>query len=168
MKLKGVHWRAMSGYDLKTVQAVAAVVHPGFFESPQVLAERQLLYSAGCHILEINDRPAGYVLSHPWRFGQLPALDSLLGSIPADADTYYLHDLALLPVSRGIGAADHIVQALTKHAVAREYPTLSLVAVNGSQGFWERHGFTVREISALTAKLSSYEDAARFMVKPLV
>lgn len=168
MKLKGVYWRAMSGYDLGTVQTIAEIVHPGFYEAPEVLAERQQLYRAGCHILEVNDRPAGYVLSHPWRYGTLPALNSLLGEIPADADTYYLHDLALLPMARGIGAASHIVEALVKHAQARDLASLSLVAVNGSQGFWERHGFAAQEISALTDKLASYEAAARFMVRAVV
>ncbi|MEO5805523.1 GNAT family N-acetyltransferase [Devosia sp.] len=165
MKLKDVHWRAMSGYDMAAVQKIADVVHPGFFEAPEVLAERQRLYPSGCHLLEVGERPAGYVLSHPWRFGQLPALNSLLGQIPADADTYYLHDLALLPLTRGIGAANHIVEALIKHARVNGFPTMSLVAVNASRPFWEKHGFVVEDVPALTEKLASYEDAARFMVR---
>ncbi len=165
MKLKDVKWRAMSGYDVATIHAIAAVVHPGFFETPQVLAERQRLYPTGAHLLEVNDRPVGYVLSHPWRLGTLPALNSLLGTIPADADTYYVHDLALLPLARGIGAAAHIVKALSKHAKARGFTTMSLIAVNASQGFWETHGFAVEHLPALTQKLLSYEPSARFMVK---
>ena len=38
------------------------------------------------YLLELGDRPAGYVLSHPWRYGSLPALNAPLGALPADAD----------------------------------------------------------------------------------
>ena len=165
--LKDVAWRAMTGYDLGAVQQIAASVHPGFYEAPEVLAERQQLYRNGCYLLEIGERPAGYVLSHPWREGRPPALNTPLGAIPTDASTYYLHDLALLPVARRIGAASRIVNALTKHATARDFATMSLIAVNGSQGFWERHGFVVAETPAIAAKLQSYEAGARLMVKPL-
>jgi ribosomal protein S18 acetylase RimI-like enzyme len=167
MKLPGVTWRAMTGYDLPAVEKIAADVHPGFFESPEVLAEKQRLYHHGAYLLEIGERPAGYVLSHPWKTGSLPALNALLGELPEAADTYYLHDLALLPVARRIGAASFIVSALVKHAAAHGFGTMSLVAVNGSQGFWERHGFAVADVPDLSEKLGTYEEAARLMVRPL-
>ena len=162
-----VAWRAMTGYDLPAVQMIADQVHPGFFESAEVLGERQRLYRNGCYLLEISEKPAGYVLSHPWRSGSLPALNVLLGEIPTDADTYYLHDLALLPVARRVGAASHIVSALIKHAVAKGFASMTLVAVNGSAGFWEKHGFAVSDAPEFEEKLKSYEDAARLMVRPL-
>lgn len=157
----------MTGYDLEAVAAIAAAVHPGFPESSEVLAERQRLYWNGCYLLEIGDRPAGYVLSHPWHAGAPPPLDTLLGEIPADVSTYYLHDLALLPVARRVGAASRIVEALAKHAAALGLPTMSLVAVNASQGFWERHGFSVVDAPELADKLASYEPAARLMVRSI-
>lgn len=162
-----VAWRAMTGYDLPAVQKIADQVHPGFFEAAEVLGERQRLYRNGCYLLEIGEKPAGYVLSHPWRSGSLPALNALLGEIPTDADTYYLHDLALLPVARRVGAASHIVSALIKHASAGGYPNMSLVAVNGSQSFWEKHGFAPADAPEVDDKLRSYESAAKLMVKPL-
>ena len=167
MKLPGVAWRALTGYDMSAVEQIAAVVHPGFFEAPEVLAERQRLYHNGAYLLEVNERPTGYVLSHPWVLGDLPPLNTLLGSIPADADTYYLHDLALLPVARRVGAASFIVEALAKHARARGFPTMSLVAVNGSQGFWVRHDFHPADAPHLVAKLLSYEPDAALMVRRL-
>lgn len=164
---RDVAWRALTGYDLEAVQQIADTVHPDFYEAPEVLAERQRLYRNGCYLLEIGDRAAGYVLSHPWRHASLPPLNTLLGALPDDADTYYLHDLALLPVARRIGAASMIVAALIKHAEAEDYPTMSLVAVNGSIPFWQRHGFEVTDMPELYGKLLSYEDEARYMVKRL-
>ncbi len=167
MKLPGVAWRAMTGYDLDAVSEIAGVVHPDFFESPEVLAERQRLYHFGSYLLEVNERPAGYVLSHPWSFGTLPKLNTLLGGLPEGPDTYYIHDLALLPVARRIGAATYITNALAKHARAHGFPTMSLVAVNGSLGFWQRHEFVETDIPELFPKLLTYESEARLMVRRL-
>jgi ribosomal protein S18 acetylase RimI-like enzyme len=167
LKLPGVAWRTLTGYDMPAVETIAAAVHPHFFESLEVLSERQSLYFHGAYLLEVNERPAGYLLSHPWRLGDLPPLNTLLESLPAGADTYYIHDLALLPVARRIGAASFITEALAKHARAQGFATMSLVAVNNSQGFWERHGFAVEDRPDLAAKLRSYEPAARLMLRRL-
>ena len=165
--LRDVVWRAMSGYDLEAVFAIANQVHPGFFEARAVLAEKFELYRNGCYVLEVSERPAGYVLSHPWTLGDLPALDTLLGALPADADSFYIHDLALLPLTRSIGAAGQIIAALTKHAGAMGFASMSLVAVNNSRDFWAKQGFAPRDIPALADKLLGYEAGAAYMVKPL-
>lgn len=166
--LKDVAWRAMTAYDLPAVQGIADTVHVDFFEAPEVLAERRRLYHNGCYLLEIGEKPAGYVLSHPWLYGTLPPLNSLLGQLPAEPDTYHLHDLCLLPVARRVGAASKIVEALVKHATVEGYATMTLIAVNGSIPFWQRHGFEETEVEALYGKLLSYEEAARYMVRKLV
>jgi ribosomal protein S18 acetylase RimI-like enzyme len=87
--------------------------------------------------------------------------------LPIGANTYYIHDLALLPLARGVGAAGKIVLALTKHASAMGYPTMSLVAVNGSVAFWEKQGFQVENRPELAEKLSAYEADAKYMVKQI-
>lgn len=167
MLIKDVAWRLMTAYDLPAVQAIADTVHVEFYERAEVLAERQRLYHNGCYLLEIAEKPVGYVLSHPWTYATLPPLDTLLGQLPQHPDTYYIHDLCLLPVARRIGAAGKIVSALVKHAAAQGYPTLTLVAVNGSVPYWEKHGFVVTEEPDLYAKLLSYEEGARYMVRKL-
>lgn len=167
IQFRDVAWRAMTGYDFGAVFDIANKVHPGFFEAEAVLAEKFTLYRNGCYLLEVSEKPAGYVLSHPWTLGSLPALDTLLGQLPANPDTYYIHDLALLPLTRGVGAAGKIVDSLTKHALAMSYPTMSLVAVNGSVPFWEKQGFVAQDRPELEDKLAAYEDAARYMVKAL-
>jgi len=167
MNTKGIHWRALTSLDLPAVEEIAGVVHPGFFESLAVFVERQRLYPEGARFLELDGQPAGYLLSHPWRQHHLPALNSLLGAIPPDASTYYIHDLALLPHARGTGAAGMAVTSLLAHARQSGYATASLVAVNSSQRFWEKHGFAVVDVPELAPKLRSYEVAARFMVRPL-
>lgn len=162
-----LHWRALTLTDLPAVEAIAAIVHPSFPEDGAVLAERIRLYPDGARLLEVDGVPSGYVLAHPWRFKSLPALNSLLGAIPADADTFYLHDLALLSAARGTGAAAMIVGEMLRHTRLKAFATMSLVAVNGSQPFWHKHGFRPVDAPELVEKLSSYDAAARFMVRTL-
>ncbi|KQX38585.1 GCN5 family acetyltransferase [Devosia sp. Root436] len=163
-----MHWRALTTLDLPDVETIAAKVHPSFPEDMTVFAERQRLYPDGTLLLELDGVPAGYIISHPWRLGAIPALNALLGAIPDDADTYYLHDLALLPAARGTGAAAMIVGEMLRHAKARGFPSISLVAVNGSLSFWYKHGFRAVAAPELAEKLASYEATARYMVRRLV
>lgn len=162
-----MHWRALTTLDLPLIELIAAKVHPGFPEDLDVLAERQRLYPDGARLLELDGAPSGYLLSHPWLFGSVPALNAPLGAIPAQADTFYLHDLALLNPARGTGAAAMIVGEILRHARLRGFASISLVAVNGSQPFWHKHGFRAADVPALREQLESYEQAARYMSKRL-
>ncbi|MBZ6076377.1 GNAT family N-acetyltransferase [Microvirga puerhi] len=161
-------WRPMTAEDLPVVKALADRIHVDHPEDMQVFVERLALHRAGCHVLEEDKRLIGYTLSHPWRFGNPPALNTPLGSIPADATTYYVHDVALLPESRGKGYAADIVARLTQHAIERGFDNLSLVAVNGSRGFWGRFGFQEAMTEALRRKLASYGGDALLMRKNMV
>ena len=43
------------------------------------------------------------------------------------------------------------------------WPSIALVAVNDAVGFWQGHGFAVRQTPAMAAKLASYGADARYM-----
>ena len=167
MNTTDTHWRPMTTGDLAAVEAIAAIVHPGFFERPEIFAECLRLYPQGARLLARGETALGYELSHPWRDQAVPALDSLLGELPAGAQNYYLHDLALLPEARGTGAAGRLVAELIAHATKAGFFRMSLVAVNSSQDFWRRQGFSALDIPELRQKLASYEADAAFMVRPL-
>ena len=139
---------------------------PGFFERREVLAEKQRLYPEGAWFYERDGEGCGYFLTHPWKAGSIPPLDTMLGAVPSGG-TYYLHDLALLPEARGMGAAGTIVSTVLTHAAASGFRTATLVAVNNAQPFWTRHGFGIVDAPELTGKLSAYEPAARLMQRAL-
>jgi ribosomal protein S18 acetylase RimI-like enzyme len=160
-------WRPMQAGDLAAVGGVAAAVHPALPEDAAVFAERLRLYPDGCHVLApaLNAGTiGGYVIAHPWQAGAAPALNSLLGTLPPSPGTFYIHDLALMPATRGRRHGDAIVARLGDHARARGFPSLSLVAVNHSAAFWQRHGF---HTVAAQVILSGYGGDARFMVRTL-
>lgn len=160
-------WRPMVAHDLEAVQAVAGEVHPDYPERIEVFAERLRLYAPGCRVLEAGDTMAGYVVSHPWHPMTPPKLDSLLGAMPTFPATFYIHDLALLPLARGSGAGARIVADLAGHTQAIGLADLSLVAVNASVPFWRRQGFDIVESRSIATALRSYDDEARFMMRRL-
>ena len=171
MTMKTLNWRAMTPQDLAAVHGIAERIHPDFPERPEVFVERLRLYPAGCRVLASSapDDPKlyGYLVSHPWHFARPPALDMLLGAIPAPPMHYYIHDIALLPEAQGTGAASQAVAWVTGHAAAAQMRDVSLIAVNGSAGFWERAGFAGVDDPALRDKLASYSADARYMARML-
>lgn len=158
-------WRAMIPADLDAVLAAAAIIHPGYPEDRAVFAERLALWPEGCRVLERAGALAGYAVTHPWRYGQPPKLDTLLGGLAADADTYYFHDIALLPDARGRGASRAVVADFAGMAERLGFASISLVAVNASRPIWEAQGFGVATDAA--PDLGSYGGEAWFMVRRL-
>lgn len=156
-------WRNMTDADLPAIKRVADIVHQDFPESDAVFEERLRLYAAGCFVLGNDERTAGYAVSHPWLYGRPPALNSLLQAIPLKADTYYIHDIALLDEARRSGSASGIVQTLVDHARGESFSNLSLIAVSGSAPFWQTRGFSIVSDPDIDGKLQSYGRDARFM-----
>lgn len=164
-----LHWRPMTAVDLVAVNAIAAAVHVDYPEDAAVFAERLALHPQGCHVLAERDHAGiiGYIISHPWRLEEPPALNALLRAIPAPASTYYIHDIALLPQARGSGATEAVLTTLLHHAETIA-DNVSLVAVGGTVPFWRRHKFASRDSTTLALKLASYGEGVSYMVRPLV
>lgn len=160
-------WEPMRLSDLPTVNAIADRVHLDYPEDPAVFAERLDKAPFGCFVLKEGSTAHGYIISHPWLYKKPPELNTLLGELSAKADTYYIHDIALLPEARGGGHAGQITEQLVSVARARGIDNLSLVAVNNSVPFWTKSGFTVVDDPALAQKLLSYDEDARFMVRKI-
>ncbi len=155
----------MAQADLPAVLRIAAEVHPGYPERNEVFAERLALHPGGCLVLDGEGEPLGYCISHPWR-GEPPALDTLLDALPPQPLGWYLHDVALLPAARGLGAPAALLACLRERAAAAGLQSLYLTAVNKSAPYWRRQGF--EEVPAKDAKqrekLRSYGPDARLMV----
>ncbi|CAO1604785.1 hypothetical protein XANCAGTX0491_008325 [Xanthoria calcicola] len=157
-------WRQISGDNIDSLVRVADKIHPNLPESDQVFAERVRLFPQGCLALveDVADDLCGYVISHPIRRRQPPALDSLLGEIASDADQYYIHDLAILSEFRGRGLARECINKLLQRA--KRYPTVSLVSVYNTAPFWGRFGFVPVEVDeCLEKKLLDYGDDAIYL-----
>ncbi|MXO64501.1 GNAT family N-acetyltransferase [Altericroceibacterium endophyticum] len=160
-------WRAMTRHDLPQVFTLADAIHEDYPERPEVFAEKLTLYPQGCFVLASGEKCEGYFISHPWQRARPPALDTLLGALPAQADLFYIHDLAISMAARGAGAASRILKRSEEHALSQQLTLCGLVAVGNSAPFWKAQGFEPQETPALRAKLATYGDMAVYMEKPL-
>ncbi|WP_456618220.1 MULTISPECIES: GNAT family N-acetyltransferase [unclassified Bradyrhizobium] len=161
------HWRPARASDLPAISAIAARIHPDLPERADVLAEKMRLYPDGCLVLAAGNEIAGYGLSHPWNQHRIPPLDGFLERLPDDADCLYVHDVVVLPDSRG-GVARAYVTAIEQLARSRGIATLALVSVYATRPLWERFGFRpVTADAGLRAKLESYGASATYMLRDL-
>jgi ribosomal protein S18 acetylase RimI-like enzyme len=132
--------RPMRPDDLPALDGIAAEAHPDYPEDADVCAERLKLYPQGCFVVE-GAEILGYAISHPWTHGAPPPLNSILGALPAQPTTYYLHDVALRRSAHGRGLAKILIEQIVATAKAEGFRNLSLVSVNGSVAFWTKIGF---------------------------
>lgn len=159
-----VRWRAMTEADLDAVLAIADVVHPDYPEERAVFAERLALFPDGCRLAESDGVALGYGVMHPGLLGVPPPLDAPLGGLPAAADCLYLHDIALLPRTRGLGLGAAVLDYAHGVAAGRGYGVLALTSTPGARSYWERMGFRAYAGGpALAAKLASYGGGMTYM-----
>lgn len=128
--------------------------------------EAKILASPGtCMVAEAADGVAGYLISVPIRYPDLPALNDPAFRQAPDADTLYIHDLAVAEAGRGTGAGRAMVRSAMKAAKAHGLGRACLVAIQGSVPYWERLGFEVigAPPDRVAAKLASYGAAAQLM-----
>ncbi|TWB63269.1 acetyltransferase (GNAT) family protein [Nitrospirillum viridazoti] len=136
----------MTVADLAPAFTLACAIHVDFFEALEVMTDKLAVYPAGCLTLEMPDGElSGYAVSHPYARGRVPKLNHLLGGLPADADIYYIHDIAIDAAARGRGHAETAVDLLAAHAGDAGFREVRLLSVNNSEAFWRRRGFSAVE-----------------------
>ena len=161
-----IRWRLMQHENLFAVNAMAAVVHPDYPESPAVFAERLALFATACWVATDEQGDLhGYAIAHPAMLRHPPALNVLLHAITPHADCLYLHDVALTEVTRGQGLGASLVDLLRQQANWLGVSHLALMAVNQSPAYWRRHGFVPypQVDVALAEKIASYDAQTEYL-----
>lgn len=154
----------MKPADLARVSQLAATSYPDHPEGDAIFSERLDLFPDGCWALEHNNDVAGYSICHPYVFGKPVTLDTTLGALPQDADVLYLHDMTIEASLRGRGIAGAAVARAKRLARNLAFEMITLVAVNDSLPFWQRHGFLGLEDAALKGPLTGYVGDRVYMV----
>ncbi|MDT0577064.1 GNAT family N-acetyltransferase [Croceicoccus sp. F390] len=134
--------RAHSG-AAPAIANMSAQVHQGYPEGQESFANRLSLWPQGCFLYHSGhgEDLLGYMICHPWMLDQCVPLDHVIDRLPADPTCLYLHDLALLPATRGSGAGRAGVQLANSLAQAAGLPVIGLVALPDAIGFWRHAGF---------------------------
>lgn len=164
-KVCSAFWRPLTGKDISRAFELSKIIHPSFPEDYAVFEERLQLYPEGCKFLEerTTNEGLGYLLSHPWIENSAPLLNALLHNIPPFTSSYYIHDLALHPKTRGTGMAKSCILTLIENVKKKSFEEITLVSVNGSESFWRQQGFIRKNVPGLQDKLKSYGEDACYM-----
>ena len=156
--------------DLPALLAVQLACYgEGFVESGEVFA-RRLTNPANCSlVLEQDGRVCAYLAAYRSVRGKVTPLHGDFETV-AQPDTLYLHDMAVWPQCAGQGLARALLQPLWNQARSGGLRHTALVSVQGSQAYWERHGYTVQPLAdaAQRERLASYGDGAVYMARALI
>ena len=166
MNVTQAKWRLANPADVPTIGRLSRKLLGVLGEEDIIFEERQRLCPEGCHVFSDGAEIGAYIVSHPWRRGQPPALNQSLSALPADADCWYIHDIAVDRPCRGTGAAATIVNTVTQNAHQAGFSTVALVAVADALAFWNRLGFRDAMTDDLRRTLNSYGADACYMERP--
>lgn len=161
--------RPLALSDLADLLAVQLACYgAGFVESGDVFA-RRLASPANCSlVLEREGVVCAYLAAYRSVLGKITPLHGDFEAAP-QADTLYLHDMAVLPACVGQGLARALLQPLWAQAAEQGMRYTALVSVQGSQPYWERQGYALQplEEAAQRARLTSYGEGAVYMARSL-
>lgn len=137
----GLRWRAATEADVSEIFRISKIIHPDLPERIETIAEKVALSPSTCFVACDGRLVRGYAIAYPWRANDIPKLDTLFGSLPADADILFIHDIALLPSARGQGLVGELPKLFSAagRKLGLQYATLA--AVYGSEEAWFRYGF---------------------------
>jgi ribosomal protein S18 acetylase RimI-like enzyme len=153
----------MRDADLHAVLAVQAACYPPSMQEPAAVVLARLRAAPATALVAVDaGGVCAYVFAYRSRLGRITALHAGFDPAP-DADTLYIHDLAVHPRAHGQGLGRRLAQALFEHARGQGLRHGALVAVLDAQRFWEGLGFAVRDAEQGGAVLASYPGTAVYM-----
>jgi len=159
--------RPMTSTDLPSVLAVQQRCYaPAFHEPPAAFASKLAGAPDTCWVASTaTEGILAYLVSLPVDAHSLPALHATRWQAPAQAQWLYLHDLAVAPIARGRSLAPRLVARAQQCARDMGLQQMVLVAVQGSEGFWQGQGFAAQAMLAGAPgdKLASFGPDARVM-----
>lgn len=158
--------RRMAERDLPAVLAVQAACYPPAMQEPAVVVLARLRAAPATTLVAADAGGiCAYAFAYPSRLGAVTPLGARFAPA-ADADTLYIHDLAVAPRSAGCGIARGLVSALFERVSSLDLPHAALVAVQDSRRFWEGWGFAAgRPEQESRQALATYAGGAVYMTR---
>jgi ribosomal protein S18 acetylase RimI-like enzyme len=166
--------RPMLDADLAAVLAVQAACYlPAMQESADIVLARLRTAPETCLVAcegagegaGEDDPVCAYVFAYASRLGAVTPLGAGFSPAP-EADTLYIHDLAVAPHALGRGLARRLAVELAALGRARGLPHAALVAVQDSRRFWQGLGFAAHPPGPTgAAALATYPGGALYMAR---
>ena len=134
--------RPLTRDDVPAIHALEVDAYlPSLHESAECFTRLIEIYPDGAFGAFDERGLCGYAFGLPLRRGSTLELRSPLAAIPADADAFYIHDVAVAARCQGRGLGRVLVDRLVDLARARGFRRGELVSVQGSAPFWKKFGF---------------------------
>ncbi len=138
--------RPLTSADIGDIHRLEAETYlPALHESDDAFLRLIELYPDGACACFDDEGLCGYAFAAPTKAGTTLALRARLDRIPEDADTFYIHDVAVAPRCRRRGVARLLVERLLALARERGFRRSELVSVQGSAAFWRKFGFEIAD-----------------------
>ncbi|ANY14958.1 GNAT family N-acetyltransferase [Bordetella pseudohinzii] len=161
--------RPLAADDLPLILRLQAAVYPeDLLETADFFLNRLELASATCRVALRGGSLVGYLVAYPWRSGLPPALNLPLQALPADADSWFVHDCAVAPQAQGAGVAGLMLRDSARAAARAGLTRASLVSLAPAVRYWTKLGYVPATPSApLAAKLAGYGAGAVYMARDI-
>jgi ribosomal protein S18 acetylase RimI-like enzyme len=154
--------RPLAPADILQIHALEAETYiPALHESDEAFLQLMRLYPDGAFGCFDEHGMCGYAFGAPTRHGTTMELRSPIVRVPEDADTFYIHDVAVAERCRGRGIGWLLATRLLDLARARGFTRSELVSVQGSGAFWQRFGFETVEAFEYVSGVASLKMACR-------
>lgn len=137
-----MHLRLLTSLDIDALRRLEAEAYlPSLHESDAALLRLIALFPDGAIGAFDDGGLCGFIFGVPLTAGTTLELREPLDAIPADADIFYVHDIAVAARCRGRGVGRQLAERLLDVARGRGFTRAELVSVQGSAPFWEQFGF---------------------------
>ncbi|GKS86326.1 GNAT family N-acetyltransferase [Acidovorax sp. SUPP1855] len=161
--------RPLAAADLPGLLQVQRACYGEGFEESHAVFLRRLASPAQCSLaLERDGHLGAYLAAYRSLRGKVTPLHGDFEAAEAP-DTLYLHDMAVAPALAGQGLAQVLLAEAWAAARSEGLRHSALVSVQGSQGYWARHGYAPAPLqdAAQRARLATYGEGAVYMVRDL-
>jgi len=161
--------RGLRATDLPGLMALQALAYgAGFVEPPAVMAQRLAITpDTVWGLFDASGAMRAYLLAYRSVSGAVAPLHQPFNPAPQPT-ALYLHDLAVHPSAKGQGLGPRLVAMALALARDEGLSGLGLVAVQGSQPFWQHQGFALSQPAAGSqASLAAYGEDAAYLWRSL-
>ena len=157
--------RPLEPADLDALMDIQRACYGAAYVEPRSVFTRRLASPANCSlVVESAGEVVAYLAAYWSKAGKITPLHGDFEAC-ADPDVLYLHDMAVLPAQAGQRLASRLLGPLWEQARHRGIRQSCLVSVQGTQDYWQRHGYRRLELqdAQQLQQLASYGKDAIYM-----
>jgi hypothetical protein len=163
-----IEWAPIAENEIRLAESMGNKVHLSYKEEYRIFYRKYELFSEGFYALkDAAGVLYGYAIFHPWIYGAPPYLNQYLEEIQQPCDSLHLHDIVIADELRGRGHMSEFIRIFLQAANILGKPRATLVAVGGTESFWNHYGFYDPRLQSARAALLSYSETSIYMARDL-